>query len=48
MYHANANTNLMTENVTQIKSEITVNVGINVKIPNNIMCAKKIIFGILL
>ena len=36
----------MVENVIQIK--ITINVGASVKILKNIVCAKKIIFGILL
>ena len=31
----------MVENVTQIKSGITINVGANIKIQNGIMCAKK-------
>ena len=39
MYHENVNVSLMIENVTQIKSA---------KIQKNIMCAKKIILGILL
>ena len=39
MYHANVNVNLMVENVTQIKSRITINVGVSVK---------KIMFGILI
>ena len=43
--HANVNVNLMAENVTQIKSEITVNVVASVEIRKN-MRAKKIIFGI--
>ena len=34
----------MAENVTQIKSAITINVGVSVKIWKNIMCAKKIYF----
>ena len=38
----------MVENVTRIKSGITINVGATVKIGKNIMCAKNIIFGILL
>ena len=37
----------MVETVTQIKSEITINVGASVEIQKN-MCAKKIIFRILL
>ena len=39
---------LMAEYVTQMKSRITIIVGVSAKIRNNIMCAKKIIFGILL
>ena len=39
MYHGNVNVNLMVENVTQIKSRITINVGVS---------AKKIMFGILI
>ena len=38
----------MVENVTQTKSGITINVCVNVQMQNNIMCAKEIIFGILL
>ena len=38
----------MIENVIQIKSGITINVGASLKILKNIMCVKKIIFGILL
>ena len=34
----------MVENVIQIKSGITINVGANVKIQNGIMCAKKIFY----
>ena len=37
----------MVENVTQIKSEMTISVGESVKILKNIMCTKKVIFGIL-
>ena len=43
MYHANVNVSLMGENVTRIKSGIT-----SAKIKESIMCAKKIIFEILL
>ena len=32
IYHANVNTNLMVENVIQIRSGITVNVDVSVKI----------------
>ena len=38
MYHANVNAYLMVENVVQIKSGITINVGASVK---NIIYAKK-------
>ena len=38
----------MVENVTQIKSGITISVGVSVKILKNIMCAKMVTFGILL
>ena len=47
-YHVNAKINLMVENLTQIKSGITVNVCVSVKFQTNMMCVKKIIFGILL
>ena len=47
-YHANVNVKLMVENLTRIKSEITIYVDVNAKFWKNIMCAKKIIFGILL
>ena len=46
MYHANVKVSLMIENVTWIKTGITVNVGVTVKIEKNI-CAKKVNFGIL-
>ena len=48
MYYANANVNLMAENLIQIISGITINVDVSVKIQKNIMCAIKIIFGILI
>ena len=38
----------MVESVIQIKSGITINVAKSVKIQKNIVCAKKIIFRILL
>ena len=44
----NVNVNLIVENVTQIKGWITINVDLSVKIWKNIVCANKIIFGILL
>ena len=43
-----ANVSLVAANVTQIKSGRTRNVGASVKIQNNIMCAKKFIFEILI
>ena len=46
--YANVNVNLRVENVIQIKSGTTINDDASVKIQKNIMCAKKIIFGILL
>ena len=48
MDHANVNVNLMVENVIKIKSEITINIGVSAKSQKNVICAKKIIFGILL
>ena len=45
MYHANVSLDLMAENEIQIKSEIIINVDVNIK---NIIYVKKIIFGILL
>ena len=48
MDHANVNVNLMVENVIKIKSEITINIGVSTKSQKNVICAKKIIFGILL
>ena len=48
IYHANVNVNLIVKIVIQIKSVITINVGVSAKIRKNIMCAKKITFGILL
>ena len=38
----------MEENVIQIKSGITINVYVSVKTQKIIVCAKKIIFGIVL
>ena len=46
MYHATVNVGLMGENVTWIKSGIIINAS--AKIKESIMCAKKIIFEILL
>ena len=37
----------MLESVTQIKSGITIIVGVSTKIQKNIMYLKKIVFGIL-
>ena len=45
---SNVNVNLKAKNVIQIKSGITINIDVSSKIWKNIMCAKKIIFGILL
>ena len=42
MYH----TSLIAKK-TRIKTGITVSVGVNIKIQKNIVCTKKIIFGIL-
>ena len=39
---------LIAEDLTRIKSGITINVSVSAKIKKNIMCAEKIIFGILL
>ena len=36
----------MVENVDQLKSGITMNVGASINIRKNIVCAKNIIFGI--
>ena len=47
MYHTNVNVNSIVENVTLIKIGITINVGVNVKIRQDLY-AKKIIFSILL
>ena len=44
----NVSVNLIVEDVIQIKSRITIKVDVSVKIQKNIMCVKKIIFGILL
>ena len=48
MYHANVNVNLIVENVANIKSVITINVGVSVKIHQNIMFTKNTILRILL
>ena len=44
MYHANVNVSFMVENVTRIKSGITISVGVSVKIVKNIIRVNKIIF----
>ena len=46
IYHTNINVNSMVGNVTQIKIRTTVNVGVSVKIRENIGLVKNIIFGI--
>ena len=48
MNHANMNVNSTVENVTRIKIRIKVNVHKSVKIKKKILCARKIIFRILL
>ena len=47
-YHVNVNVILMVENVTRIKSGITINVGVSVKIRKKIMFVKNVISGMLL
>ena len=37
----------MVENLTQINSETTAKVGVNVKVQKHIICAKRVIIGIL-
>ena len=44
----NVNVNLITGNVTQIKSGITINIGASLKVRKNIVCVEKIILLILL
>ena len=46
-YRANVSVNWMVENVIQIKRRITINVDVSKKIRENIKCAKKNRFGIL-
>ena len=46
--HVNVNMDLMVENVTRIKSRVTISVGVRVKILKDIDHAKIIIFGTLL
>ena len=48
IFYANVNVNLMVENVIQVKIGITINAIEGVKIQENIMYGKKIIFGILI
>ena len=48
VYHANINVNLIIDNVNQIIRGIMINLVARVKIQKNIVCAKKVIFGILL
>lgn len=38
------NVNSLVQNVTRIKSEITINASVSVTTLKNIMCAKKVIF----
>ena len=48
MYYARVDINLMIENIIQIQIGITINVDASAKIrKKNIVCAKKIAFGIL-
>ena len=42
IYHVSVNVNLIIENVIQIKSGITINVGVSAKSQKNIMCVKKL------
>ena len=48
LYPNKYNQDLMEENIIQIKSGITINVNVSVKIWKNILCLKNVIFGILL
>ena len=48
MYHANVYLNLMVDSVIQVKSGITINVDVSVKMEKNMVRAKEIIFSILL
>ena len=48
MCHANVIVNSIIEYVTLFKAGITINVELSVIILKSIMCAKNIIFGILL
>ena len=38
----------MVENITQIKSGLTINVDVSAKTQASIICAKRIIFGVLI
>ena len=46
IYHASVNVSFLVEDVTWIKSGITISVGLSAKIQKNIS-AKKVLFGIL-
>ena len=46
--HSVNDVNLMVKDVTRIKTEITLVIGLSVKIWKNMVCLKKISFGILL
>ena len=48
IHHVNVNVNSQVENLTGVKTVITKSVDARVKIWKNIMCAKKVAFGILL
>ena len=48
MYRANVKVNLIVKNITQIKSGITINFSVSVKIQEKAMLGKKVIFGSLL
>ena len=41
------NVSLIVKNLTQIKSGTTIGVGVSLIISKNIVCVKKVIFGIL-
>ena len=47
IYHANMNVCVTVKNLSQIKSGIKIKVRVSVKIQKNILCLKKVIFGIL-
>ena len=48
MYHVSPKVSLMVENVSRIKSGITISVSVSINILKNIMRAKKITFGTML